>query len=152
MNERLVWFPKTNWTMTECQSGFHKQHRTADPLVRLESFQRGAVARCKHVVVVFFIWIHYDITRNYGALPELHGAGLRGRLPVYHAFLLHQQIRVQVISHLSDPFPQEMGKPEAKHFHHRTFHFENGQYCAMPSACCTIFALLPIKDNQEREY
>ena len=82
VNERLVWYPKSNNTLTEYQSGFRKHRSTTDQQVRLESCIREAFVRRKHVVSVFFdLEKAYDTTWKYGILRDLHDAGLCGRMP-----------------------------------------------------------------------
>ena len=75
---------------------------------------REAFVRREHVVSVFFdLEKAYDTTWKHGILRDLHGAGLRGRLPDFIGnFLKDRRFRVRVGSCLSDLYNQEMGVPQ----------------------------------------
>ena len=70
---------------------------------------REAFVRREHVVSVFFdLEKAYDMTWKYGILRDLHGAGLRGRLPDFIGnFLKDRRFRVRVSSCHSDLYNQE---------------------------------------------
>ena len=54
VNDRLVWFLKTNHLITEFQSGFRKSRSTIDTLIHLETFIRDVFINKEHVVAIFF--------------------------------------------------------------------------------------------------
>jgi ribonuclease HI len=114
VNDRLIWYLECNGHLTTLQSGFRKQRSTTDQLLRLESYIREGLLHGEHVVAVFFdLEKAYDTTWKYGILRDLHGAGLRGRLPMFIAeFLANRQFRVRLGSCLSDCYEQEMGVPQ----------------------------------------
>ena len=114
INDRLVWYLESNGCLSALQSGFRKQRSTTDQLVRLESYIRDGLLRGEHVVSVFFdLEKAYDTTWKYGILRDLHGTGLKGRLPLFVGdFLSNRQFRVRLGSNLSDSYSQEMGVPQ----------------------------------------
>jgi hypothetical protein len=67
-----------------------------------------------HVFTIFLdLKKAYDSTWKHGMLVDLHGMGLRCRMPAFIAnFLSNGEFRVRVWSTLSDPQPQEMGVPQ----------------------------------------
>lgn len=114
INDRLVWFLEEKSLITKFQSGFRKQRCTLDHLIRLETFIRDGFIRGNHVVSVFFdLEKAYDTTWKYGIMRDLHGFGLRGRLPIFiREFLNERSFKVRIGSSFSDPFVQEMGVPQ----------------------------------------
>ena len=114
VNDRLMWYLESRGCLSVLQSGFRKQRSTTDQLVRLETFIRDGLLRGEHVVSVFFdLEKAYDTTWKHGILRDLHGTGLKGRLPLFIAnFLSDRQFRVRLGSTLSDCHPQEMGVPQ----------------------------------------
>ena len=55
----------------------------------------------------------YDITWKYGIMNDLHGFGLRGRIPNFiSSFLNDVSFKVRVGSTFSHSHPQEMGVPQ----------------------------------------
>ena len=63
--------------LTNVQCGFISRRSTVDHLVRFEAFIHN-----RHLVSVFFyLEKAYDTTWKYGIMKDLHGFGLRGRLP-----------------------------------------------------------------------
>jgi len=55
----------------------------------------------------------YDTTWKYGIIKDLFDAGLRGRLPIFIGnFPKDQQFQVQLRTHSSTLFDQEMGVPQ----------------------------------------
>ena len=58
----------------------------------------------------------YNTTWKYGIMKDLHGFGLRGRLPNFISFLcfcfLNRSLEVRVGSVFSDYHPQELGVPQ----------------------------------------
>ena len=114
INDRLVWYLENNDILTDIQCGFRKHRSTIDHLVRLESFIRDAFLNKQEVVSIFFdLEKAYDTTWKYGILRDLHGAGLRGRMPLFISnFLENRNFRVRLGSTISEPFEQEMGVPQ----------------------------------------
>ena len=113
VNSRLVWFLERNNLIVDVQSGFRRRGMV-DHLVRFETFIREAFINKQHVVSVFFdLESAYDTTWKYGILRDLHDFGLRGRLPIFIAAFLNEQLfRVRVGNTLSDARVQEMGVPQ----------------------------------------
>ena len=89
VNDCLVWFLEKNQLIATVQSGFRKQRRTLDHLVRLDTFIREAFIRKEHAISIFFdLESAYDTTWKYGIMNDLHDFGIRGRLPYFiSAFL-----------------------------------------------------------------
>ena len=55
----------------------------------------------------------YDTTWKYEIMKDLHGFGLRGRLPIFISNVLQDRsFKVRVASTFSDSHPQEMGVPQ----------------------------------------
>ena len=100
--------------LTNVQCGFRSRRSTVDYLVRFETFCREAFIHNQHLVSVFFdLEKAYDTTWKYGIMKDLHGFGLRGRLPNFISSFLHERsFEVRVGSTFSDSHPQEMGVPQ----------------------------------------
>ena len=113
VNDRLVWFLEKNQLIATVQSGFRKQRRTFDHLVRFDTFIREAFIRKEYALSIFFdLESAYDTTWKYGIMNDLHDFGIRGRLAYFiSAFLNERQFRVRVGDTLSNPHEQEMGVP-----------------------------------------
>src|SRR5207244_3800374 len=113
LNKRLVFYLESNDLLANTRSGFRKQRRTTDHLVRLESWIREGVVNREHVVAVFFdLEKAYDTTWRHGILQDLYNAGLRGNLPIFISnYLQKLELRVKLKSVLSGPFVQENGVP-----------------------------------------
>jgi len=114
VNSRLTWYLEKNKIISPMQSGFKKGRSTNDQLVRLETFIRETFASRQHAVAIFFDFKKaYDTTWKHGIKPDLHDAGLRGRLPVFiENFLRDRKFKVRLGSEYSDSFDQEMGVPQ----------------------------------------
>ena len=114
INDRRVWFLKSNNLISGNQAGFRKNYSTNDHLVRLESFIRDAFIKKEHCVAIFFdLEKAYDTTWKYGIIKDLHVIGLRGRLPNFISnFLSDRSFNVRIGSTLSDTFEQEQGVPQ----------------------------------------
>ena len=107
INDRLTWFLESNNIITNYQSGFrHKR--------RLETFIREAFIKIEHLVSVFFdLEKAYDTTWKYGIMKDVHGIGLKGRLPLFlQNFLTDREFKVKVGSTLSTLHNQEQGVPQ----------------------------------------
>ena len=82
VNDRLVYYLKSNTLTSDLQSGFRKQRCTTDQLIQLETWVTEGLANREHVVALFFdLEKAYDTTWKYGILLDLFKAGLRGYLP-----------------------------------------------------------------------
>jgi len=114
INRRLVWYLESHKLLANVQCGFRSKRSTVDHLVRFETFVREAFIHKQHLVSVFFdMEKAYDTTWKYGILKDLHGMGLRGRLPGFiNQFLNDRSFKVRVGSTFSDSHPQEMGVPQ----------------------------------------
>ena len=101
---------------TNVQCGFRFRRSTVDNLIRFETFCMEAFIHNQHihVVSVFFdLEKAYDTTWKYGITKDLHGFGLRGRIPNFISNLVkHRSFKVRVGSTFSDSYPQEMGVPQ----------------------------------------
>ena len=114
INRRLVWYLESHKLLTNVQCGFRSKRSTVDHLVRFETFCREAFIHNQHLVSVFFdLEKAYDTTWKYKIMKDLHGFGLRGRLPIFISnFLQDRSFKVRVVSTFSDSHPQEMGVPQ----------------------------------------
>ena len=84
INRRLVWYLESHKLLTNVQCGFRSKRSTVDYLVRFETFCREAFIHNQHLVSVFFdLEKAYDTTWKYEIMKDLHGFGLRGRLPIF---------------------------------------------------------------------
>src|SRR4030088_3712973 len=103
VNNRLVYYLETNNLITNLQSGFRKQLRTVDQLVRIETWIREGFVNNEHTVVVFFdLEKAYDTAWRYGILRDLHRAGFRGNLPTFISnFLQNRSFRVRLQTNLN---------------------------------------------------
>ena len=113
-SKRLTeWFEK-NKHFTPIQCGFWKYHSTLDHLVRFDTYIRQGFADNKHVTATFFdLEKAYDLTWRRGILPDLHDAGIRGRLASYiERFLENKQFKVRVGTSLSYTRLQATGVPQ----------------------------------------
>ena len=71
------------------------------------------VGKLSSIVSVFFYLENtYDTTWKYGIMKDLHGIGIRGRLPNFIVFLKDRFLKVRVRSTFSDYHPQETGVPQ----------------------------------------
>ena len=98
INHRLVWYLESHKLLTNVQCGFRSRRSTFDHLVRFETFCREAFIHNQHLVSVFFdLENAYDTTCKYGIMKDLHGFGLRGRLPNFISnFLQDRSFKVRV--------------------------------------------------------
>ena len=84
INRRLVWYFESHNLLTNVQCGFRSRCSRVKHLVRFETFCREAFIHNQHLVLVFFdLKKAYDTTWKYGIMKDLHGFGLRGRLPTF---------------------------------------------------------------------
>ena len=83
-------------------------------LVHLETVIREAFIRNEHLAAIFFnLEKAYDTTWKYGIMRDLHGLGLKGRLPYFiSGFLSDCKFKVRIGSTLSDVKNQEEGVPQ----------------------------------------
>ena len=114
INRRLVWYLESHKLLTNVQCGFRSRRSTVDHLVTFERFCREAFIHNQHLVFVFFdLEKAYDTTWKYGIMKDLHGFGLRGRLPNFISNILQDRsFKLRVGSTFSDSHPQEMGVPQ----------------------------------------
>ena len=114
INRRLVWYLESHKLLTNVQCGFRSKRSTVDHLVRFETFCREAFIHNQHLVSVFFdLEKAYDTTWKYEIMKDLHGFGLRGRLPIFISNCLQDRsFKIRVGSTFSDSHPQEMGVPQ----------------------------------------
>ena len=92
INRRHVWYLESNKLLTSVQCGFRPRRSTVDHLVRFETFFREAFIHKQHLVSVFFdLEKVYDTTWKYMIMKDLHGFGLRGRLPKFISIFLHDR-------------------------------------------------------------
>ena len=54
VNTRLVWFLKSNNSMSEIQSGFRPARSTTDNLVILDTAMKYSLHNGKHFIAIFF--------------------------------------------------------------------------------------------------
>ena len=82
INRKLVWYLDSYNLLTNLQCGFRSRRSTVDHLVKFEMFLREAFIHNQHLVSVFFdLEKAYDTTWKYDIMKDLHGFGIRGRLP-----------------------------------------------------------------------
>ena len=114
INGRLVWYLERNNILSETQYGFRKMRTTTDLLIVLERSIREAFNAKQHLIAIFFdIEKAYDTTWKYGIMRELHGAGLRGLLPLFIKNFLSERIfKVKVADTCSTWFDQPEGVPQ----------------------------------------
>ena len=88
---------------------------------------REAFIHNQHLVSVFFdLEKAYDTTWKYEIMKDLHGFGLRGRLPIFISNVLQDiSFKVQVGSTFPDSHPQEMGVPQGSILSVTLFSVEN---------------------------
>ena len=85
INRRLVWYLESHKLLTNVQCGFRSKRSTVYHLVRFETFCREAFIHNQHLVSVFFdLEKAYDTTWKYEIMKDIHGFGLRGRLPIFY--------------------------------------------------------------------
>ena len=109
INRRLVWYLESHNLLTNVQCGSRSKRSMVDHLVTFETFCREAFIHNQHLVSVFFdLEKAYDTTWKYGIMKDLHGFGLRGRLPNFISrFLQDRYFKVRVVSTFSDSHPQD---------------------------------------------
>ena len=99
INRRLVRYLESNKLLTNVQCGFSSRRSMVDYFVRLETFCREAFIHNQHLVsVIFDLEKDCDTTWKYGIMKDLHGFGLRGRLPNFISIFLHDsyfKVRVE---------------------------------------------------------
>lgn len=90
-------------------NGFRNNRSTMDHQIRLESYIREVFIRIERVATVFFdLEKSYENTWEYGIMRDLHGFGLKGRLPEFtNNFLSSRTVQVRIESILSHPKNQE---------------------------------------------
>lgn len=113
-NKRLMWFLESHNLIHKSQSGFRRGRSPLDNLVALETEVHDAFVQKQYLLAVFFdLEKAYDTCWRHLILKELHGFGMRGRLPLLiQDFLSDRKFQVRVGSHLSSVFTQEMGVPQ----------------------------------------
>ena len=104
MNNRLMWVLESKGLLASEQCGFRKNRRTADLLVRFDSYIRDTFA------IFFDLEKAYHTTWKHGILSDLCDLDFRGHLPTFvGGFLSHRLFQVRAGSTLSDMYEQEMG-------------------------------------------
>ena len=113
INTCLIWYLEKYRILDRSQCGFRKHRSTTDHLVSLERYVRDAFAQRQQAVGLFFdLEKAYETTWQYGIIRDLHGIGLRGRLPVFVSeYLRDRRIWVRIGTTLSDEFYPEEGVP-----------------------------------------
>ena len=140
INRRLVWYLESNKLLTNVQCGFRSRRSTVDHLVRFETFCREAFIHNQHLVSVFFYL--EKATWKYGIMKDLHGFGLRGRLPNFiSTFLQDRSFKVRVGSTFSDSHPQEMGVPQGSILSVTLFSVKINSItqCLKPGVDCSLY-------------
>ena len=114
VNCRLMWFLESKQLFSFFQFGYRRALSTLDPLIRLESTIRSALAVGDTVIAVFFdLEKAYDTTWRYHILKTLHSRGINGNLGVFiQNFLTDRTFRVRIKDNLSKSFPQYEGVPQ----------------------------------------
>ena len=144
INRRLVWYVESHTLLTNVQCGFRYRRSTVDHLVRFEMFCREAFIHNQYQVFVFFdLEKAYDSTWKYGIMKDLHGFGLRGRLPNFISnFLQNRYFKVRVDSTFSDSHPQEMGVPQGSILSVTLFSVKINSIiiqCLKPGVDCSLY-------------
>ena len=143
INRRLIWYLESNKLLTNVQCGFRSRRSTVDHLVRFETFCREAFIHNQHLVSLFFdLEKAYDTTWKYGIMKDLHGFGLRGRLPNFISRFLHDRsFKVRVGSTFSDSHPQEMGVPQGSILSVTLFSVKINSItqCLKPGVDCSLY-------------
>ena len=143
INRRLVWYLESNKLLTNVQCGFRSRCSTVDHLVRFETFCKEAFIHNQHLVSVFFdLEKAYATTWKYGIMKDLHGFGLRGRLPNFISSFLHDRsFKVWVGSTFSDSHPQEMGVPQGSILSVTLFSVKINSItqCLKPGVDCSLY-------------
>ena len=125
------------------QCDFRSRRSMVDHLVRFETFYREAFIHNQHLVsVVFDLEKAYDTTRKYEIIKDLHGFGLRGRLPDFiNDFLKDRYFKVRVGSTFFYSHPQEMGVPQGSILSVNLFlvQINSIAQCLKPSVDCSLF-------------
>ena len=93
-----MWFLESKQLFSFFQFGYRRALSTLDPLVRLESMIRSALAVGDTVIAVFFdLEKAYDTTWRYHILKTLHSRGINGNLGVFiQNFLTDRTFRVRI--------------------------------------------------------
>ena len=143
INRRLVWYLESHKLLTNVQCGFRSKRSTVDHLVRFETFCREAFIHNQHLVSVFFdLEKAYDTTWKYEIMKDLHGFGLRGRLPNFISNVLQDRsFKVRVGSTFSDSHPQEMGVPQGSILSVTLFSVKINSItqCLKPGVDCSLY-------------
>ena len=143
INRRLVWYLESHKLLTNVQCGFRSKRSTVDHLVRFETFCIEAFIHNQHLVSVFFdLEKAYDTTWKYEIMKDLHGFGLRGRLPIFISnFLQDRSFKVRVGSTFSDSHPQEMGVPQGSILSVTLFYVKINSItqCLKPGVDCSLY-------------
>ena len=81
INTRFIWYLEKYGILDRSQCGFRKHRSTANHLVSLERYLRGAFSQRQQAVGLFFdLEKAYETTWQYGIIRDLHRIGLRGWL------------------------------------------------------------------------
>ena len=143
INRRFVWYLESHKLITNVQCGFKSRRSTVDHLVRFETFCREAFIHNQHLVSVFFdLEKAYDTTWKYGIMKNLHGFGLRERLPNFISYFLQDRsFKVWVGSLFSESHPQEMGVPQGSILSVTLFSVKINSItqCLKPGVDCSLY-------------
>ena len=142
--ERMInWYLEPQKLLTNVQCAFRSRRSTVDHFARFETFCWEAFIHNLHLVSVFFdLEKAYDTTWKYGIMKDLHGFGLRGRLPNFISIFLQDiYFKVQVGSTFSDSHPQEMGVPQGSILSVTLFsvNINSITQCLKPGIDCSLY-------------
>ena len=111
ISTRSIWYLEKSGILNKSQCSLEKQCSTMDQLVSLERCVWDAFAQKQQTIDLFFnLEVAYVTTCKYGITGDLHGIGLRGRLPVsVSEYLRDCRIRVRIGYTLPYEFYPEEG-------------------------------------------
>lgn len=114
ITNRLFWFLEKNNLINYNQSGFRKNRRTLDHLIRLSDTVNKSLATKQNTLAVFLdIEKAYDMVWRKGILYKLHKLGVSGNMINWiNDFLHNRSIKVRVGDKLSDKQCIDNGTPQ----------------------------------------
>ena len=143
INRRLAWYHESHNLLTNVQCGFRSRRSMVDHLVRFETFCMEAFIHNQHLVSVFFYSAKaYNTTWKYGIIKDLHGFGLRDRLPDFVSDVLKDRsFKVRVESTFSDFHPYDMGVPQGSILSITLFlvKINSITQCLKPGVNCSLY-------------
>ena len=98
INRRLVWYLESHKLLTMCNVSSDQDVARLIILLDLKRFVGRLSSINQHLVsVLFYLEKTYDTTWKCGIMRDLHGIGLRGRLPNFSScFLNDRSFKVRV--------------------------------------------------------